>query len=131
VYNSRQRQIAPPKKSIQGLAVLTLPQAHCPRRQLDRDSTGPCISKMQSKLLRHVKHARAHPHTNQSLRLQYNSSHALDHYKDGAWILSDPCHLCMGNKFTVVAIEYFTRWIEAKPLAKITSEIVKSSFGKT
>jgi len=33
-----------------------------------------------------------------------------------------------GNKFTVVAIEYFTRWIEAKPLATITSEIVKKFF---
>jgi len=30
-----------------------------------------------------------------------------------------------GNKFTVIAIEYFTRWIEAKPLATITSETIK------
>ena len=30
-----------------------------------------------------------------------------------------------GDKFTVVAIEYFTRWIEAKPLATITSETLK------
>jgi hypothetical protein len=36
-----------------------------------------------------------------------------------------------GNKFAVVAVEYFTRWIEAKPLATITSETVKNSFGKT
>jgi hypothetical protein len=35
-----------------------------------------------------------------------------------------------GNKFAVVAIEYFTRWIEVKPLATITSESVKNS-GKT
>ena len=33
-----------------------------------------------------------------------------------------------GNKFTVVAIEYFTRWIEDKPLATITSEAVKKFF---
>jgi len=33
-----------------------------------------------------------------------------------------------GNKFTVVAIEYFKRWIEAKPLATITSEVVKKFF---
>jgi hypothetical protein len=25
-----------------------------------------------------------------------------------------------GNKFTMVAVEYFTRWIEAKPLTTIT-----------
>jgi hypothetical protein len=36
-----------------------------------------------------------------------------------------------GNKFGVVAIEYFTRWIEAKPLATITLETVKNSFAKT
>jgi hypothetical protein len=30
-----------------------------------------------------------------------------------------------GNKFTVIAIKYFIRWIEAKPLATITSETVK------
>lgn len=33
-----------------------------------------------------------------------------------------------GNRFTVVAIEYFMRWIEAKPLATITSESVKKFF---
>jgi len=33
--------------------------------------------------------------------------------------------IATGNKFVVVAIEYFTRCIEAKPLAKITSEIMK------
>ena len=33
-----------------------------------------------------------------------------------------------GNKFAVIAIEYFTRWIEAKPLATITSESVKTFF---
>jgi hypothetical protein len=32
------------------------------------------------------------------------------------------------NKFAVVAIKYFTRWIEAKPLATITLEIVKKFF---
>jgi transposase InsO family protein len=33
-----------------------------------------------------------------------------------------------GNKFAVVAVEYFTRWIEAKPLATITPESVKKFF---
>jgi len=36
--------------------------------------------------------------------------------------------LARGNKFAVVAIEYFTRWIEAKPLVTITSEYVKKFF---
>ena len=40
----------------------------------------------------------------------------------------DPYHLLGGNKFVVVAIEYFTRWIEAKPLATITSKTVKKLF---
>ena len=42
--------------------------------------------------------------------------------------MSDHYHLCKGNKFVVVAIEYFIRWIEAKPLATITSESVKKFF---
>jgi hypothetical protein len=33
-----------------------------------------------------------------------------------------------GNKFAVIAIKYFIRWIEAKPLATITSETVKKFF---
>jgi hypothetical protein len=33
-----------------------------------------------------------------------------------------------GNKFAVVTIEYFTRWIEAKTLASITSDAVKKFF---
>jgi hypothetical protein len=33
-----------------------------------------------------------------------------------------------GNKSAVVAIEYFTRWIKAKPLATITSETIKKFF---
>jgi transposase InsO family protein len=33
-----------------------------------------------------------------------------------------------GNKFAVIAIEYFTRWIETKPLATITLESVRKFF---
>jgi hypothetical protein len=33
-----------------------------------------------------------------------------------------------GNKFAIVVVEYFTRWIEAKLLAIITSETVKKFF---
>ena len=31
-------------------------------------------------------------------------------------------------KFLVVKIDYFTKWVEAKPLAKITQQISKTSF---
>jgi hypothetical protein len=44
----------------------------------------------------------------------------------------EPCRpittLARGNKFVVVAIEYFTRWTKAKPLATITLESVKKFF---
>jgi hypothetical protein len=34
-----------------------------------------------------------------------------------------------GNfKFAVVAVEYFTKWIEARPLATITSVTIKKFF---
>ena len=36
--------------------------------------------------------------------------------------------IARGNKFAIVAIEYFTRWIEANPLVTITSETVKKCF---
>jgi hypothetical protein len=35
-----------------------------------------------------------------------------------------------GDRFAVVAIKYFTRWIEAKPLASIMLESVKKFFWK-
>ena len=33
-------------------------------------------------------------------------------------------------KYAVVAVEYFTKWIEAKPLVNITSEAVRNPSGK-
>jgi transposase InsO family protein len=39
-----------------------------------------------------------------------------------------PATFARGNKFAVVAVEYFTRWIETKPLASITSNSVKKFF---
>jgi len=34
-----------------------------------------------------------------------------------------------GNyKYAAVAVEYFTKWIEAKPLINITSETIKKFF---
>ena len=33
-------------------------------------------------------------------------------------------------KFLVVGIDYFTKWVEAKPLAKITHQMSKASFEK-
>jgi transposase InsO family protein len=42
--------------------------------------------------------------------------------------LVSPCHLRKGKKFAVIAVEYFIRWIEAKPLASITSDSVKNFF---
>jgi hypothetical protein len=41
-----------------------------------------------------------------------------------------PLPTAQGNfKFAVVAIEYFTKWIEARPLATITSTTIRNSFG--
>jgi transposase InsO family protein len=40
-----------------------------------------------------------------------------------------PLPTAQGNlKFAVVAIEYFTKWIEARPLATITSTTIKKFF---
>jgi hypothetical protein len=42
--------------------------------------------------------------------------------------LVGPLPRTLGNlHYTVVTIEYFTKWIEAKPLATITSQAVKNS----
>jgi len=44
--------------------------------------------------------------------------------------LVGPLPTAPGNlRYVVVVIEYFTKWIEAKPLATITSQTVKSRFG--
>jgi transposase InsO family protein len=43
--------------------------------------------------------------------------------------LLDPLPLAQGNlKYVVVAVEYFLKWIKAKPLATITSAIVQKFF---
>jgi hypothetical protein len=40
-----------------------------------------------------------------------------------------PLPIAQGNfKFVVVAIEYFTKWIEARPLASITSTTIRKFF---
>jgi hypothetical protein len=39
-----------------------------------------------------------------------------------------PATFTRGNKFVVVVVEYFARWIEAKPLASITSDSVQKFF---
>ena len=116
------------RKSTQDFVAHTLVQGHCLRRPSAKDSIGLRTSKMQKKLSRHVRHARAPPLNSQNLQLPHNSSHPPSPCKDGAWTLLGHYHHHWGNKFAVVAIEYFTRWIEAKPLATITSEIVKKFF---
>jgi len=43
--------------------------------------------------------------------------------------LIGPLPTAQGNyKYAVVAVEYFTKWIEAKPLVNITSESVRKLF---
>jgi hypothetical protein len=40
-----------------------------------------------------------------------------------------PLPTAQGNfKFAVVAVEYFTKWIEARPLATITSTTIRKFF---
>ena len=43
--------------------------------------------------------------------------------------LVGPLPTAQGNyKYAVVAVEYFTKWVEAKPLINITSEAVRKFF---
>ena len=43
--------------------------------------------------------------------------------------LVGPLPTAQGNyKYTAVAVEYFTKWIEAKPLINITSETIRKFF---
>jgi hypothetical protein len=43
-----------------------------------------------------------------------------------------PLPTAQGNlKFTFVAVEYFTKWIEAKPVSTITTKSAQNSSGKT
>jgi hypothetical protein len=43
--------------------------------------------------------------------------------------LVGPLPTALGNlRYAVVTVEYFTKWIEAKPLALITSQTVKKFF---
>ena len=43
--------------------------------------------------------------------------------------LVGPLSTAQGNyKYAVVAVEYFTKWVEAKPLVNITSEAVRKFF---
>jgi len=43
--------------------------------------------------------------------------------------LVGPLPTALGNlHYVVAAVEYFTKWIEAKPLATITSQTVKRFF---
>ena len=43
--------------------------------------------------------------------------------------LVGPLPTAQGNyKYAMVAIEYITKWVEAKPLIKITSEAVRKFF---
>ena len=45
--------------------------------------------------------------------------------------LVGPLPIAQGNyKYAVVAVEYFTKWIVAKPLVSITSEAVRKFFGQ-
>ena len=45
--------------------------------------------------------------------------------------LVGPLPTAQGNyKYAVVAMEYFTKWIEAKPLVNITSDAVRKFFGQ-
>ncbi|XP_071727764.1 uncharacterized protein [Rutidosis leptorrhynchoides] len=55
-------------------------------------------------------------------------------HKDAAeWAINivGPITACSGGiKFLVVAIDYFTKWVEAKALVTITSRRIATSFGK-
>jgi hypothetical protein len=51
------------------------------------------------------------------------------HFNAGGWILSGHYPRLKGNlKFTFVAIEYFTKWIEARAVSIITSKTAQKFF---
>ena len=80
------------RKSTQDFVAHTLVQGHYLRRPSGKDSIGLRTSKMQKKLSRHVRHARAPSLNSQNLRLPHNSSHPPDPCKDGAWTLFGHYH---------------------------------------
>ena len=103
-------------------------RGHCLRRPSGKDSIGLHTSKTQKRLSRYAS----------------MPDHLPTLVKTFSYCTTHPTHLApakmghghgwaattiiRGNKFAIVAIEYFTRYIEAKPLTTITSETVKKFF---
>jgi hypothetical protein len=115
-------------KSTLGSVAPTMGEASCGKKPSDRDSSASALKDVE----KIVKTCGAC----QLMGLKSNRPSQSSQLIPRAWPLQrwgmdliGPLPTAQGNyKYAVVAVEYFTKWIEAKPQVNITSKEVKKFF---